>query len=63
MLSQNGGVKPIETVWVSHEFVPGGYTLLIHDNADVSGSTGYPATRDSANDLRIAIEKSKKWKG
>ena len=30
MLSQKYEVKSIETVWVSHETAPGGYTLLMH---------------------------------
>ncbi len=58
MLSQNCGVKPIETSCVSHETAPGGYTVLIHDNADTCASTLYPMTQASAYGLRIAIQKS-----
>ena len=57
-VSQKCGVKSIETVWVSHEYAPQGYTLLIHDNADMSASTVYPTSRDTAHDWRIAVERS-----
>ena len=61
-MSQNCGVKSIETVWASHELAPGGYTILIHDNADMNASMVDSATQASAHDCRKATKKSKKWK-